>query len=66
MAAYCVRIAEKLCADNPQLRWVMGSKHLKLMIGSRLVGILSKSTRRKDINDNMKVQLRRCGLKVDI
>jgi hypothetical protein len=64
VSAYCVRLAKKLRSDNPQLDWEMGAKHLKLLVGGRVVGVLSKSMRRKDFGNDMRVQLRQRGLKV--
>jgi hypothetical protein len=56
--------ARRLQKANPQLRVVNGSKHIKLMLGPRLVGILPYGMRAQGMNPGLKARLRRAGLKV--
>ena len=57
--------AKRLTRDNPQLRVVNGSKHIKLMIGPRLIAILPYGFRKQGMDKNLRAQLRSEGLKVD-
>ena len=59
-------IADRIARDNPGVTVVNGSKHVKLMRGSQLVGVIQHAARKGSLSPSRLHNLRRAGLVVRV
>jgi hypothetical protein len=59
------RLATTIARDNPHARIVQGTRHYKVLVSGKLVGILPRNPQKEGLSCNLVSQLRRAGLAVN-